>query len=216
MDILKLRWPLAIITTVEVIFLILYALYGFDLKKYLEFVVSGGVELIIGIVGALIGGILLYYWIDNKKKRNIKMGILSEIKVNQTRLQPLFESYNELGAGFKSLKKIELPNELTFESRIYSASLDKLGLLGTEKSNKLVKYCSELKYIEDKYNNLELIHGIDFLKLYYIKTNEALKMTLGRFDYNDKSIIRWDDIEEHLRCAKKAYNLGEELIKVLK
>jgi len=47
-----------------------------DLKKPLEYILSGGVELIIGILGALIGGILLYYWIVNKKSKSKKREIL--------------------------------------------------------------------------------------------------------------------------------------------
>lgn len=149
------------------------------------------------------------------EKKSISTSLILELEANQTRLQTLFESYNELDKGFKSLKKIKLPNELTFEKRIYSASSDKLGLLDTENMSKLVKYYSELEPIEEEYKKLDLIHGIDFLKLNFIKTDEAFKKASGRFNYNDKTIC-WSRIEELLKRAKRAYDLCEELVITLK
>ena len=129
---MKLNWLLSIIL-MEFIAL----LYIFHLLDLLD--LKTGVT--IGL--ANMGMALWAWWLnrqseskrvereeENRQKEKIQLyNILSsEIKINETRLHPLFEIYKEWEKSFEALKNIKLANELTFENQL-SNSLDKLVIL---------------------------------------------------------------------------------------
>ncbi|MFZ2412466.1 MAG: hypothetical protein WAW23_12910 [Candidatus Methanoperedens sp.] len=134
------------------------------------------------------------------EKKSVSASLLSEIKTNQNKLQPLAKALNNI----ETSEEDKFPNGLAFESRIYSASLGKLGLLDNNERDKLVTYYSEFKHIEEEYNGLklEMIHGFPIQNLAY-------------FEISRITNCKWDEIEEFLVNTKKVYGLGEELIKDL-
>ncbi len=137
---------------------------------------------------------------------------MSEIEANQNRLQPLADSLAKvLESDIEVSEEDTLPNELSFDRTIYSALSDKIGLLDNKSIKKVVQYYVEIKYIEEQYKKLELIHGVPLPYLLVIELNE----NTGRFNYNNNS-PRWDEIEKFLRYTEKVYNLGRELIECLK
>ena len=137
---------------------------------------------------------------------------MSEIEANQNRLQPLSDSLAKvLDSDIEVSEEDTLPNELSFDRTIYSALSDKIGLLDNKSIKKVVQYYVEIKYIEEQYKKLELIHGAPLSFLLVIEFDEKL----GRFNHNDNS-PRWDEMEKFLIYTEKVYNLGRELIECLK
>lgn len=231
LDIQKLRWPLTVIIVVEVLLLILLALYKLGLlnaKLIVTWLVDNVAgQLIVLIIMLLIG----YYFIERKKevrrikrederlqneKRILKDDLLSETEVNQNFLKPLsdttpnvFERYDEL------LSDNKLPNELAFNRYIYSKSFDKFELLNDESRELIRKYYPELDYIENKYTKFKNIHGASYSDLRYLmvqyQTNEIYNQPK-----NKDSVQKWPETEEFLRHTKKVYDLGDELIKSMK
>ncbi|MCX9028104.1 MAG: hypothetical protein OIN86_07975 [Candidatus Methanoperedens sp.] len=151
---------------------------------------------------------------NEKEKMQLCKIIISEVKINQSRIKPLYDSANKIlfmswydwaNVGLQQHnrdEKYRLPNRLKFDKDIYSSLSDKLGTLDDDCRNKLVNYYSEFEYIEEEYKRLD-INGGSYLYLVY---------PLLR-DY-DKSISKskWDEIDSFLIKTKKEYNLGEELV----
>lgn len=150
---------------------------------------------------------------EREKERNSISAILvSEIKINQKLLQPLSDSVTKaLDSNFESSEDDKLPDGLIFESRIYSASLDKLGLLDTETRDKVATYYSKLKHIEEQYKRFKLIHSGSYPDLRVLD----FKDKTGKWHYSH-GILGWSETEKFLRHGKKVYDLGEELIIDLK
>lgn len=149
---------------------------------------------------------------ENEKK-NLSAKLLSEIKVNQKALYPLYNSVNKvLDEYIEAFGKEKLPDRLIFESRIYSASLNQLGLFEKETRDKVVAYYSKLKYIEEEYKLLDKVHGDTYSTLVYRQTKYEFNYRYGK---PDTSQPPWKEIEKFLRHAKKVYECGEELIKKL-
>lgn len=175
--------------------------------------------VIAGVVGIVEARVNQRFKVKSIKKWTSKV-FLSEVKANQDRLQPLSDSLTKvLESGTKvleedSIENTSLPNELNFDRTIYSSLSDKIGLLGDESIEKVVQYYIKIKFVEEQYKKLELIHGITTSYLIYIKLSEAMDKASGRFNYDNNS-PEWDEIEEFLINAEKAYNLGKELIKSL-
>lgn len=180
--------------------------------------------LIVGAFIAGAAGIIVARVTQRFEMRDIKRWtskvFLSEVKANQDRLQPLSDSLTKvLESDTKvleedSVENTSLPNELNFDRTIYSSLSDKIGLLGDESIEKVVQYYIKIKFVEEQYKKLELIHGISTSFLIYIKVSEEMEKASGRFKY-DNNASEWDEIEEFLINAEKAYNLGKELIKSL-
>ena len=180
-------------------------------------------ELSGEIVGVIVGavftggiGILIACFTEYREKKRTKKytsrALLSEIEANQNRLQPLSDSLAKvLDSDIEVSEEDTLPNELSFDRTIYSASSDKIGLLDNKSIKKVVQYYVEIKYIEEQYKKLELIHGVP---LPYLLVTE-LKENTGRFNYSNNS-PRWDEIEKFLIYTEKVYNLGQELMECLK
>ena len=174
---------------------------------------------IAGAVGIIVARVTQRFEVRDIKRWTSKV-FLSEVKANQDRLQPLSDSLTKvLESDTKvleedSIENTSLPDELNFDRTIYSSLSDKIGLLGDESIEKVVQYYIKIKFIEEQYKKLELIHGIPTSFLIYIKVSEELEKASGRFKYDNNS-PEWDEIEEFLINAEKAYNLGKELIKSL-
>lgn len=195
-------------------------------------ITSGVREVIIGVIAGVITLIIGYYLIDKRRKQKEKLEqetnkemehknekiricriILSEVKVNQSRLKPLSDSTNKI--LFMSMydwirvilgEKDKLPNMLIFGKKIYSGLSDKLWVLDDAFRNKLVQYYFELEYIEEEYKKLD-IQGGSYLHLVYLPLRENEKSKMSK--------SRWDEIDGFLRNTKKEYDLGEELMKDL-
>ena len=168
---------------------------------------------IAGVVGIIVARVNQRFEVEDIKRWTSKV-FLSEVKANQDRLQPLSDSLTKVLEG-DSIENTSLPNELNFDRTIYSSLSDKIGLLGDESIEMVVQYYVKIKIVEEQYKKLELIHGTSPSSLIYIRDSEELKKATGRFNYDNNS-PEWDEIEEFLRNAEKAYNLGKELIKSLK
>ena len=180
-------------------------------------------ELSGEIVGVIVGavftggiGILIACFTEYREKTRTKKytsrALLSEIEANQKRLQPLSDSVAKvLDSDIEVSEEYTLPKELSFDRTIYSALSDKIGLLDDKSIKKVVQYYVEIKYIEEQYKKLELIHGVPLSYLLVIEFDEKS----GRFNYNNNSPT-WGEIEKFLRCTEKVYNLGRELIECLK
>lgn len=174
---------------------------------------------IAGVVGIIVARVNQRFEVEDIKRWTSKV-FLSEVKANQDRLQPLSDSLAKvLESDTKvleedSIENTSLPNELNFDRTIYSSLADKIGLLDDESIEKMVQYYVKIKIVEEQYKKLELIYGTSPSSLIRIRDIEELKKATGRFNYDNNS-PEWDEIEEFLRNAEKAYNLGKELIKSL-
>ena len=170
------------------------------------------------IAGAIIAGLVgiaaervNQHFKERSTKKCTSRVLLSEIEANQNLLQPLSDSLDKrLDSDNEDPKEDTLPNELNFERTIYSALTDKIGLLDNKRIKKVVQYYIGIKYIEEQYKKLELIHGVLPSFLGYIE----LKDETGRLNHINNS-PGWDEIEKFLRDTEKVYNLGKELIKCL-
>lgn len=143
----------------------------------------------------------------NNEKRTVSGRLLSEIERNQKLLQPLSDSVAKVLDGNDFTEYDKLPNMLIFESRIYSGSLDKFGVLDKDCRNKIIQYYSELKHIEEGYKKLD-IQGCSYEHLVYLQLREIGKWRIPK--------PGWHEIEEFLRNTKKVHDFGEELIIGLK
>jgi len=174
---------------------------------------------IAGVVGIIVARVNQRFEVEDIKRWTSKV-FLSEVKANQDRLQPLSDSLvkvldNDTKVSEEdNIENTSLPNELSFDRTIYSSLADKIGLLDGESIEKLVQYYVKIKIVEEQYKKLELIYGTSPSYLIHIRDIEELKKASGRFNYNNNA-PEWDEVEEFLRNAEKAYNLGKELIKSL-
>jgi uncharacterized membrane-anchored protein YhcB (DUF1043 family) len=164
-----------------------------------------------GILGIVSGVVVTYFTIrfgEKRTKQYISRALLLEVQANQNRLQPLSDSLAKMSNRDIELSEEDpLPNELSFDRTIYSASSDKIGLLDKKSIKKVVPYYVEIKYIEEQYKKLEMIHGVPLGYLLAIELDE-----IAGYDSNSQ---RWDEIEKFLRYTEKVYNLGNELTKCL-
>jgi glutathione peroxidase-family protein len=144
---------------------------------------------------------------SQNEKRSISGNLLSEIEANQIRLQPISVNVAKILDSNDELSEEDIfPNELIFERSIYSALSSKLGLLDDKTRSKLIQYYSDIKYMEDQYKKLELIHGNSYGFLRYLEFKELIEIKF--------QIIKpgWHEIEEFLRHTKNVYELGRDLI----
>lgn len=208
---MKLKWMVLIYPAEFLAILYLLNFIGLlDTKKVVNGVVIG---LIVGIVVGFASAFMSQWIIRFFDKKDITRKILSEINTNQNLLQPFSDGFVKLSdSNIEISEEDKFPNILTLNTEIYYVSLGKLGLLEDSIITKLVQYYSELKRIEEEYKELDSIHEISLSSLkYYYFTSEDFQKKLGTFNYNDKSIPK-DRIMGFFQRAKKAYDLGEELV----
>lgn len=175
--------------------------------------------IIIGALLAGVSGILTVYinkhYEEKRTKLHTSKALLSEVEVNQNRIRPLVNAIkvwdNDMDED--TMENSHFPNEISFDRTIYSALSDKIGLLGSKSREKVVQYYTKIKFLEEQYKKLELIHGILVSSLKFLKTNEEYDERLGRTRPDPT------DGDEMARCftnAEEAYNTGKELIESLK
>lgn len=148
---------------------------------------------------------------SENEKRRLFGNLLSEIELNQERLEPIFratEIFDDARFNIEYTDDDKIPEHLIFDNNIYSNSSVKFGLLNDEMRNKLIKYYNELKYMEEDFKK-QKIHGYTYSFLIYLKTEDELPQT-------KISESKWPKIEEFLLHSKKVYDLGKKLIKELK
>ena len=159
-------------------------------------------EIIGTVIGAVLAGsigIITVYiskFLEEKRtKKYTSKALLLEVQANQNRLQPLSDSLAKVSnSDIEVSEEDTLPNELSFDRTIYSASSDKIGLLDNKSIKRVVSYYIEIKYIEEQYKKLEMIHGVPLGNLLAIELDEIA----GQVNYNSNS-PRWDEIEKFLR-----------------
>ncbi len=165
-----------------------------------NFVITG---LSLGLVFNMVG-LFAEVFKERKEKKRLKRFVLSEIELNQNRLKPLADSVTNMLGNDAEIDEKLFPNELNFDDTINSDLSDKLRLLDEKNIKKTIIYYSELKYIEEEYKKLELIHGFPAGDLAYFEIREVGKFKIPK--------PGWHEIEEFLRHTKKAHDLGTELI----
>ena len=183
------------------------------------------VGLFIGIIVAIVGGIVVgivifeYKWkrAEESKKRDkleqtsqLIKSLLPDININQKRLHPLSDCVGKVidCANCEYSETETLPQKLYFERNGYSYLLDKIGLLDYEIIDKLIRFYSETKDIEEKYKKLNVIHGLSHEELYSFMLIFEMDEKLGEISYP-----RTCEIQSFLRKTKKVYDLGADLIK---
>lgn len=159
----------------------------------------------------LIGGVgvVIWRWDKTKKeKRKLKIILSSEIEEIQKALKPLsncrnkaFNEYDEISDDDK------LPDELNFDSTIYSNNLDKIYSLDQKWIIKVVQYYKKIGEIEEWYKKFELIHDNYPYCLSIIELQEV------RSPSSSPSL---DEILKFLSTTEIVYDLGEELMHSLK
>ncbi len=145
--------------------------------------------------------------LEQEKNEKLKLfrTLLSEIKANQNKLQPISDIVDELANDCKdSSEEVMLPSILHFNTNYFYSLSGKLELLDDDSRAKLFLYYSELEYVKEEYKELKLIHGGTCISLVIIQFKEASKT----------KIIKpgWNEIAIFLERTKKAYDLGDELI----
>lgn len=203
-----MRWKDGIVTAVIVFgigIIVGYSILGrVTLGNLVSFV--GG--LFLGLLGGSdILGFISNWYKERREKRAVFRGLVSEIEVNQNRLNPISANVAKILDSDDEFSEEEvLPNELVFESNIYSASSDKLGLLDKNILDKLIQYYLSIRNIEKEYKNLKLIHGNSYNFLRYLEFKEITETKMQTIKPG------WQEIKEFLIHVKEIYDLGEELI----
>lgn len=143
------------------------------------------------------------------EKTRISGTLLTEIKANQNKLQPISDIVDELVNDCKECSEegIALPNILRFNTNYFKSLSGKLELLTDNSRAKLFLYYSELESIEEEYKDLKSIHGETCTSLVILQFKEATKTKIFK--------PGWNEIAKFLERTKKTYDLGEELIKCL-
>lgn len=195
-------------------------------------------EIAGAIIGAIIAGLIgiftVYFtkYIEEKRnKKSISKALINEINLNHKKLTELAEygkMWHEIIDGSnKDPRNFDFwcfPNELHFDQTIYSALLDKMGLLDSKNSENLVQYYVKIKIIEDQYKQLKGLHNITGYELTCIKEqcgtwNDESAYPVLYETYLGKPGNRslpMSKIESFLRNVKDTFDLGKSLIENLK
>lgn len=187
-------------------------------------------EIIVGVILGAIVGLIIGFGLElfrkhleeSRTKKYICKAILSEIKLNQSRLQ----DYAKAGAGFRKIAEtrevkgsadeetkdlfkkaitkggydIKLPPDISFDITIYSNISHELGLLNTEIRDKIISY----------YGGLNLMSFI----LRYLSEISKLSEKNGYLP-QVKKLIERTKTKEIYDKAEECFNIGVELIEKL-
>lgn len=182
-------------------------------------------ELVGVIVGACLAGIIGIVTVyaaklleEKRTKKNLSRALLSEVQINQNRLHPLAYLIPILEEDTDRFFFFEFPNEIHFDRTLYSSLSDKIGLLDSRSSEKVVQYYANTKFAEEQYKKLKSIHGsnLSVLKNARERAEWANPLDPIYLGEDSSSRIELAEIEKLLRNAGEAYSIGEELIKSLK
>jgi len=148
--------------------------------------------VIIGGIIGLLSGILVAYFakrLDEKRSKNYVINvILSEIKINQKLLKTIVAV---------PIKDIPISKEIRFDMTVYSALIEKIGLLEQKDNEKIIQHYNNMRKME---NQLKIIH-------------EDISYS-GMTD-DQKKLIKKTQTEYYFKLAEEAYKLSEELLKSL-
>ena len=171
------------------------------------------IPLFVGIFVGIVVSIITYFIWMKKTKKNLIRSLLPEININQNRLQPLSDCVEKVldcdNCEYSEI--VTIPNKLHFDRTVYSNLLDKIGLLDYKIIEKLIRFYSETKDVEERYRKFEIIYGASHSFLNYVIVDSELKESLGQFNYDENNPGKVE-IEEFLRHTKKVYDLGTDLI----
>jgi len=147
------------------------------------------------IIGGIIGlssGIFVAYFakrLDEKRSKKYVINvILSEIKINQELLKTIVSV---------PIKDIQISKEIRFDMTVYSALIEKIGLLEQKDNEKIIQHYNNMWKME---NQLKIIHED---VLYRDMTDDQIKLKKKM------------QTEYYFELAEEAYKLSEELLKSL-
>ena len=181
--------------------------------------------IVAGILGIVSGVVVTYFTIcfgEKRTKQSTSRALLSEIEVNQDRLQLLVDVKNAFEKAVKDRVEanreeghdIEIPNGMSFDRTIYSALSSGIGVLDTKSLENVVTYFVKIKRIEEQHKMLPEIHGLSVSELKIERTRTDWERRTGGTP--KISIRKWDEVNEYFTETEETYNIGKELIKSLK
>lgn len=166
--------------------------------------VTDPIYIIVGGFLATVGGIFVAYYRqylkEKRDKKYIAIALLLEIKENQKHLLPLVNIEN---VEEQKIDDIITKNIVSFDRTIYSSLSNKIGLLHFDVSERVVRYYTELRPIEDGIKTI-----IPTFTIKDLKTTCPNAPYLQFVPDNKKK-------RELLKNTNDTYNIGEELIRDL-
>lgn len=126
---------------------------------------------------------------EDKDKKIMAAAIMGEVKINQTKLSPisnLYEKHGNVVVGIKiDVKKIKYAYKLAFDNYVFTAYINKIGLLPVNNREYTLDYYSKLRDLENEFKYLTPVDSTDLFEItikeeqtfeWYKKANEAYKL----------------------------------------
>ena len=135
---------------------------------------------------------------EDKDKKIMAAAIMGEVKINQTKLSPnsnLYEKHGNVVEGMKiDVRKIKLVFKLAFDNYVFTAYINKIGLLPVNNREYTLDYYSKPRDLE---NQLKYLTSVDSTDQFEIAIKE-------------EQTFEW------FKKANEAYKLGDKLAEDLK
>lgn len=143
---------------------------------------------------------------EKRTKQNAYLSLLLEVEANQKHLKALVDMKENIG---DKVGKLQLWKGPGYDRTIYTAFVDKIGLLDPKSRENLVKYYGKL-------NLLEAIRGYIFEVSSAIPEGFSEEQNEERAGRKEKRRIGEEEVQKaYFKEAEGAYSEGEELIKSL-